>query len=214
MTTSEPAPKRHYDNRRRRELAAHTRDRIIDAGTDLVRESLRDWRGVTVAAVADRSGVHQRTVYRHFANERALRDAVMHRLERQAGVDLAELRLDGVAEAAARILRFVAACSLDEPPPLDPTLIDANRRQHDALLAAVKQDADRWPSGDRRIAAAVLDVLWAVGSYERLINDWGLDQDEAIRGITWAIRLVEQAVRDDQRPGRRRHPGRESRPNG
>ena len=202
--TDAAAPKRRYDNSRRREQANGTRERIVAAGAELVHESsIRDWRGVTIRAVAERAGVNERTVYRHFANERTLRDAVMHRLEQEVGIDLAELSLDGFADAAARIFRFVAAHRHDERVQLDETLVDANRRQHDALLAAVKAHAERWPSADRTVAAAMLDVLWAIASYERLVNDWQLDGEEAIRGLSWVIGLVEDAVRDGRRPPRK-----------
>lgn len=204
-STPRTGTRRRYDNSLRRERATQTRDRIVAAGAELLRESsIRDWRGVTIRAVAERAGVNERTVYRHFANERALRDAVMHRLEQEVGVDLAELRLGDVADVAARILRHVSGYPLSPRPPLDPTLVEANRRQHDALLAAVKEHAERWTSADRTVAAAMLDVLWAVGSYERLVNDWQLDRDEAIRGITWTIELVEDAIRDGRRPPRAR----------
>jgi AcrR family transcriptional regulator len=202
--TAAETPKRRYDNTRRREQANETRTRIVTAGAELVHESsIRDWHGVTIRAVAERAGVNERTVYRHFANERALRDAVMHRLEREVGIELSELTLDDFADAAARLFRFVASHRRDERFPLDETLVDANRRQHDALLAAVKAHADRWPSSDRTVAAAMLDVLWAIGSYERLVNDWQLDGDDAIRGISWVIGLVEDAVREGRRPPRK-----------
>jgi len=202
VTATQPAPaRRRYDNRLRQERAAQTRERIVTAGADLVRaSSIRDWRGVTIRAVAARAEVNERTVYRHFANERALRDAVMQRLERASGIDLTELGLDGVADAAARIFRLVSSYMSDPRPPLDPTLADANRRQHHALLAAVAAEAPRWSSADCRVAAAVLDVLWAVGSYERLVNDWHLDRDDAIRAISWTIGLVEEAVKSDHGP--------------
>ena len=202
--TAAATPKRRYDNSRRREQANETRERIVNAGAELVHESsIRDWHGVTLRAVAERAGVNERTVYRHFANERALRDAVMHRLEQEVGIDLTELTLDGFADAAARLFRFVASHRHEERLPLDATLVDANRRQHDALLAAVKEQADRWPSSDRTVAAAMLDVLWAIGSYERLVNDWQLDGEDAIRGISWVIGLVDDAVRDGHRPPRK-----------
>jgi AcrR family transcriptional regulator len=205
VSTGSASPaRRTYDNSLRRERAAQTRERIVAAGAELVHESsIRDWHGVTIRAVAEQAGVNERTVYRHFANERALRDAVMHRLEQEVGIDLAELSLDGFADAAARIFRFVASHRQDERVPLDATLVEANRRQHDALLAAVKAQADRWPSSDRTVAAAMLDVLWAIGSYERLVNDWQLDGEDAIRGISWVIGLVEDAVRDGRRPPRK-----------
>ena len=57
-----------------------------------------------------------------------------------------------------------------------------------------------WPEADRAIAAAMLDVLWSVASYERLVVDWELDPEQAIRGVTWVIGLVEEAVRRGRRP--------------
>jgi AcrR family transcriptional regulator len=206
VTTAQPAPaRRRYDNRLRAERAAQTHERIVTAGAELVRTtSIRDWRGVTIRAVAERAGVNERTVYRHFANERSLRDAVMRELEQEVGIDLDGLGLDDVADAAARIFELVSSYPLDARPPLDPTLAEANRRQHEALLAAVTAQTTGWTAPERNVAAATLDVLWAVASYERLVNDWQFDPDEAIRAITWAITLVADGVRAGRRPPRAR----------
>ena len=165
---------------------------------------------MTVRAVAERAGVNERTVYRHFANERALRDAVMRRLEEEAGVDLAGLRLENVAEATARIFEHVSAYPLEQRPALDPTLSEAGQRQRKALLGAVAARTAGWPEADRVVAAAMLDVLWSVESYERLVVDWHLDRGQAIRGVTWVIGLVEEALREARRPrrGLRTNPGR------
>jgi hypothetical protein len=46
----------------------------------------------------------------------------------------------------------------------------------------------------------MFDVLWSVASYERLVVDWQIDPERAIRGITWVIRLVEEAVRNGRGP--------------
>jgi len=173
----------------------------VAAGAELLRDaSIRDWSGVTMRAVAERADVNERTVYRHFPNERALRDAVIHHLERDAGIDLDEMQLENVADITARILRLVSSHPANPRPPLDPTLEEASRRQHKALLAAVTERATGWTAADRKMVAAVLDVHWAVGSYERLLIDWKLHPDEAIQALTWVIGLVEKAVREGRRP--------------
>ena len=75
----------------RRAQMAETRERILAAGSALVHEFKSwDWRPLTFRAVAERAGVGERTVYRHFATERELRDAVMTRCEQEAGVELGE----------------------------------------------------------------------------------------------------------------------------
>jgi AcrR family transcriptional regulator len=206
VTATRPASaRRRYDSALRRERAAQTRERIVAAGVQILRRSsIRDWRAMTVRAIAERAGVNERTVYRHFANERALRDSVMQRLEIDAGIDLTQMRLEDIADVTARILRFLGSYPLDPRPPLDPTLADANRRQHEALVGAVAECATRWPAEDRTLAAAMFDVLWAVASYERLVLDWELDSEDSIRAITWVTELVEDAVREGRRPPRAR----------
>jgi len=186
----------------RREQAAGTRERIVGAASELLHGgSVRDWRGLTMRAVADRAGVSERTVYRHFGNERGLRDAVMHHLEEQAGIVLETMRLEDVAEVAARIFDHVSTYPLESRLPLDPTLVDANHRQRGALLGAVAAQAEGWSETDRRIAAATLDVLWSIATFERLVADWQLDRAAAIRGATWVIGLIAEAVSSGRPPG-------------
>jgi hypothetical protein len=76
----------------------------------------------------------------------------------------------------------------------------ANARQRASLVAALAPHTAGWSSGDRAVAGAVLDVLWSVVSYERMVVDWELAPEDAIRGLAWAIGLVEAAVRDGQVP--------------
>jgi len=194
--------RRPYDATLRRQRAGETRERILAAGSALLHGSeVRDWHALTLRAVAERAGVSERTVYRHFANERLLRDAVMRRLEQEAGIDLAGMRLEDVADVTARIFAHVSSYPRGPRPALDPTLSEAGERQRAALLAAVAARTTRWRPADRTAVAALLDVLWSVASYERLVADWGLDRDHAIRVTTWLVRLVEEAIRKGRRPG-------------
>jgi AcrR family transcriptional regulator len=201
-TTTPPAARRRYDSTLRQQRASETRDRIVTAGCELLAESpIRDWRGLTMRAVAERAGVNERTVYRHLTNERGLRDAVIHRMEEQAGIDLGALQLEDVADVARRIFAEVSAHPLPQRPALDPTLSDASQRQHEALLRALAPRTEGWSEADRTVAAAMFDVLWGVAPYERLVADWGLDPETAVAGITWVIRLIEDAVIEGRRPG-------------
>ena len=193
--------RRRYDSPLRRQRAAETRERIIVAGADLLHGfPIWNWRALTVRAVAARAGVNERTVYRNFASERELRDAVLVRLEQEAGVDLEGLRLENLQDLTARILEYVSSFPLGPRTPRDATVAAANERQREALIGAVAPWTSEWPDVDRAIAAAMFDVLWSVVSYERLVVDWELDPKEAIRGVTWVIGLVEDAIRHDRRP--------------
>jgi AcrR family transcriptional regulator len=202
MVGPKPAPpRRRYDSTMRQKGAAQTRDRIVTAGCELLDGSpIRDWRGLTMRAVADRAGVNERTVYRHFTNERGLRDAVMHRLEQRAGIDLDQLQLDGIGDVARRIFTAVASHPLERRPSLDPSLSEASRREQDALLRALAPYVEGWTESDRVVAGAMFNALWRVAVYEHLAVDWELDEHEAIAGVTWVIGLIEDAVRAGRGP--------------
>jgi AcrR family transcriptional regulator len=196
--TSRATPRRSYVSPVRSERAAKTRERIIAAGAEILHEhAVWNWNALTMRGVARRAGVNERTVYRHFANEAELRGAVMERLEAEAGVALDDLQLDDLRAFTARVLGFVSSFPLDPRTTRDPTLMAAHDRMRDALLGAVQQGSTTMSATDRTIAAAMLDVLWSVGSYERLVADWGLDPQDAIAGVTWVIGLVERAIRED-----------------
>lgn len=200
--SKKPSSTRRYESPVRRQQALETRERIIEAGCKLLqRSSIRDWRDLTIRGVAEQAGVNERTVYRYFGNERGLRDAVMNRLEEKAGIELEGMRLEDVAAFAARIFAHVSAYPRRPKPLLDPTLSDASVRQKNSLVAAVAEHTSAWTDAERTAAAALLDVLWNVATYEHLVTDWEMDRDQAIETVSWAIGLVEDAIRNGRRPG-------------
>lgn len=194
--------RRKYDNTLRQQRAAQTRERIVAAGSDILHGSrVHDWSALTIRSAAERAGVSERTAYRYFENERALRDAVIQRLQEESGIDLDGLALGAVGDVAARIFRHVSTFPRTRRASTEPTLTEASRRQHEALLRAVEAKAAAWPETDRVVAAAALDVLWSVASFERLVVDWGFEREDAIRAITWVVELVENAILANHRPG-------------
>jgi AcrR family transcriptional regulator len=194
-------PHRRYNSPLRRQQAAETRQRIVIAGAELLHEyPTWNWRELTVRTVAKRSGVNERTVYRHFASERALRDAVLHRMRQEANVELSGMRLEDIASITSRILEYTSSFPVAPRTISDPTIAAANQRQREALLAAVTSSTKGWSSMDRRVTAAMFDVLWAVVTYERLVTVWGLEPEDAIRGITWVMGLIERDIAEDGRP--------------
>ncbi len=192
---------RAYDSPLRRAQAASTRDGILDAACALLRDSsIRNWRSLTIRAVANKAGVNERTVYRYFSNERGLRDAVMGHMEDAAGIDLSNLRLEDIAQVAGRIFAHVSSFQFEPKPPLVPTLTEASLRQREALHDALEPWTAEWPAEDAVAIAAVFDVLWSVGAFERVVADWQLERNQAIEVLTWTIGLVAEAVRQGRHP--------------
>jgi AcrR family transcriptional regulator len=192
---------RSYESPVRKQRAAETHERILAAGSELVHELPGwDWRALTVRAVAERAGVNEKTVYRHFSSERDLHDAVMRRLEEEADIDLGTLALDDVGAATERLYSYLASFPANPRPHRDPTFADTDKRRRAALLDAVAGARPDWSEKDRAMAAAALDLLWILPSFERLVTAWDLDADDAAATAAWVIGLLDVAIREGPPP--------------
>jgi|RhiMetdeSRZDD1v2_1073273.scaffolds.fasta_scaffold82839_3 AcrR family transcriptional regulator len=198
MTTSE---RRKYDSPVRRRQAAETRERILAAGSELVHGFPRwDWRELTVRAVAQRAGVNERTVYRHFSSERELHEAVIRRLQEEVGDPLDGLTLDGFGDVVAQLFAYLASFAASPRQTTDPTFVAVDERRRQALVAAVEPGTAAWSDADREMAAALLDALWSVPTYERLVGVWGLDTERATEAVTGLISLLVRSIQEGRRP--------------
>lgn len=194
---------RSYDSSLRRERAAGTRDRIVGAGAEIVHElSSWDWRKLTIRAVAERAGVHERTVYRHFATEDHLRTAVVARLEQESGMRPDDVSIEGLAEHVASLFAFLSRLASSREPEMDASLAAEDERRKAGLLAAVRLGVPTWGEPDQVLVAALIDVLVSVPAYRRFISGWHLDAAEATRGVTWLLSLLTTAMRDGPEPPR------------
>jgi AcrR family transcriptional regulator len=199
--TEATGQRRQYNSEVRRQQAADTRKRILSAGTHLLNHTPTfNWPALTIRAVASEAGVNERTIYRYFGSERELRDAVMHHLEEKAGVDYEQLRLEDVVPVSRHLFEFVSSRPSRPHASLDPTVADALQRKRDGLLHAVETLTGDWTPADRTVAAAMLDLLWSVSSYQDVADNWDLEPEDVSRGIIWLIRLLEDAIRANRPP--------------
>jgi AcrR family transcriptional regulator len=196
-----PPARRAYNSPLRQQQAVDTRQRILSVGVQIARELPSwDWSAMTFKAVGDGAAMSERTVRRHFTSERALRDAIQQRLMQECGVDFERVEVPQFAEAAEQVHRYLAGFASAPPPQADPgfTAMDAGRRA--ALLKAVARVTPNWKPADRAIAAATLDLYWNPLNFERFGSAWQLDQDQVAKLIRWAVRLMQDAIRDGKRP--------------
>lgn len=195
--------RRAYDSPARRRQAAETRARIVAAGAELAHGfATWDWRELTFRAVAERAGVGERTVYRHFPTERHLHDAVMQRLEDEAGISYEDVDLANLPEVTGRLFasleRFTVRDSVRTPA--DPTFTGVDERRRAALRRAVSAAAPGWSDGQRRAVAGLLDALWNLPTYERLVGPWNVPADDASAAVTWLMGKVLEAITADDPP--------------
>jgi AcrR family transcriptional regulator len=198
-----PKPKRGYESPLRKQRANETRERIVAAGAELVRGfAAWDWRGLTFRAVGERAGISERTVHRHFSNERKLHDAVVECLLKESGVMLDNMRLSDFDAATRRQFGYLSSFAVTPETVIDPSFAAIDQHRRDAVCAAVQQAAPDWSEEERNITASILDIFWHVATYERLLTAWQQPPELALRTVSWGIKLIEEAVRQGRRPGK------------
>lgn len=198
-----PPKRRAYDSPARRQQAAQTRDRIVSAGAALAHGFASwNWGELTFRAVAERAGVGERTVYRHFPTERLLHDAVMQRLEDDAGFTYEDVTLDNITAVTGQVFaalqRFSVSNSSQSPD--DATFTGVDRRRREALTRAVSGATPHWSQDQRDVVAGLLDVLWHVPNYERLVGPWNVPGADATAALAWLMDKVLAAIADDDPP--------------
>jgi AcrR family transcriptional regulator len=193
--------KRKYHSPLRRKQAAETRQRIVAAGTELVRGFPSwDWKNLTAKAVGERAGVSERTVHRHFSSERALRDAVLQGLVAESGVDLARLKLSRFDDVVVTMFEYLSSFAVAPDITLDPSQSKMDEMRKAALVDAVEEAAPTWSPQEQMMVAAVLDMLWQPATHDRLKLAWDLDVDQFPRVISWFTGLIQDALDKGNKP--------------
>ena len=162
---------RRYEQKRRAEQQAETRQRIVEAMVALHREV--GPARTTISAIAERAGVERLTVYRHFADEAAMFQACSAHFTAQVAPPDPTAWAD-VAEPAERLRAALLAfygyyrraedmlAHVHRDVPQLPALA-AVMAPWDAFVAAVRDGVlEGWeapPAARARLAAAVAHAL-------------------------------------------------------
>ena len=67
-------------------------------------------------------------------------------------------------------------------------------------MRSVSGAAPGWSDQQRRATAGLLDALWNLPTYERLVGAWGLTGADATNAVTWLMDKVLAAIADDEPP--------------
>lgn len=170
---------RPYRSERRREQAEQTRERVLNAATKLFEE--RGFDGASVAAIAERAGVSEETVYARFKNKRTLLGELVRRAVRGEDPKPVPEQEGPRAVVAAtdqhEQLRLFAAdivLRLERAAPLVAIVGGASRSEPELAELLARLHADRLKN-----LSVLVDALAANGPL-RLTND------EAVETV-WAL---------------------------
>lgn len=191
---------RPYDRGLRDRQAEGTREMILDGLRSLILEEPD--APVSFDALAARSGVNRRTIFRHFPTKEALLDSFWAKVNGELGprfwpeseADLTALppdlfaALDGIgpivraahASGAAREMRLQAN--------------DERRSAFRTALADVQ--ASLPPERARQLEAAV-QLMFSATAWMTMKDTWNLDGRQAGEAAAWAIDALIRAARDE-----------------
>lgn len=207
------AAQRAYESPLREEQAALTRQRILEAMTELLADP--DTEEVTIPLVSQRARVSLRTVYRHFPTREALFDAWGAWADERMPLHSYPQTLRELMEFAPRLYvsydeNEALICAMLSSKAARGVRIRTRRRRQRAFKAAMGELVAPLAPEAREQALAVVYLLVSAPAWRAMRDQWGLDGVEAGGAAAWAVRvLVEEIRRNPQgleRPSEKQRP--------
>ena len=194
---SNPRP---YRSPLRQKQAGATRTQILEALIDMVNEVGAS--DLNIKDLAKRAGVSERTVYRHFADRRALVDGLFDHIDERA--DWPDLgTIEHVDQLPAILTRSYLSYDDHERETralvlmnLDPGRTASVSQAHVAQSRELV--ARSFPDLAQEEAAgigAMLNLLGSSRTWLRLLDGHGMSGRESARFVGWAVELIVAELR-------------------
>lgn len=177
-----------------------TRQRISEAAAALLEEgSAAD--SITFKAVAERAGVTEMTVYRHFPTRNDLMQGLWRHLNTRMGkglgmpesIEALLAQHDALFAGFDRIApQIIASITTPQGREMRTAL---NKERRDAFIAIVRQAAPRLTGARLTGAAAVLQLLHSAYAWDAMRLHWGLSGKAAGDATKWAIETLLHEIR-------------------
>jgi AcrR family transcriptional regulator len=200
MNSVKPTSKPRYRSGLRRAQAELTRDRIRAAAAALL-EAGNTAESITFRSVAERAGVTEMTVYRHFPTRQALLTGLWEHLNAQMGPGIGMPRaahellgqhralFEGFDRIPAQIL---ASITTEQGREMRAALDEERRR---AFLAIVGEAAPALGRAEKTRAAAVLQLLHSAWAWASLREQWDFSGKDSATATLWAIETLLRELR-------------------
>ena len=182
--------KRKYHSPLREEQAESTRRRIVDALADLVEEG--DLQDISAAAVAQRAGVSQPTVFHYFPTKAALFQALASRQFRYVVEGLGPRTPEELADAIRTVYRRSNSIESLVRWTLANPIASSTPRPHRTermrlLQAALEDTLDRLPAAEAERLERIALLLSSPTASLYWKDYLGLSPDESADVAGWAL---------------------------
>ena len=176
----------------RDERKSSTRERILEATADLVREE--GSVDVPLTAVAARAGIGERTLYRYFATKSDLFTALFRWITQGATDEPIAPGSAGLLDVAAdffaayeRNPEIIRALSAEKPAELRASRAEQRRA---AVVDALDDEVAGVPEPRRTQVLAAVHLLTSSDAFLHANDFWGLDAGEVVAMSCWAVRAL------------------------
>jgi AcrR family transcriptional regulator len=191
-------PRRGYQSALRAEQVQLTRDRICEAVVALLDEGRAE--GLSVPAIAERSGVSVATIYRHFPNRAALLDGLTGWVGDRLGHRPEPLSLDELEEGTPERFRFFSSHAdelrLSKQLHSWRAALEHGQAARDReMTAALAPLTDHLEAGRARAMHGMFRVLFGFDHYDIVSGRFGADAETISEVVGWAARVLLRELR-------------------
>ncbi|MFO0630544.1 MAG: TetR/AcrR family transcriptional regulator [Polyangiales bacterium] len=191
--------RRTYSSPLRAEQMDRTREKLIEAGVELLTQETD--AEISVRTVAARAQVSVPTAYRHFADRDTLLDAMAHWIDDQIS---SSIPVPSSFDTASEWLRVIYA-NFDRNDrlmraqlrtPAGQSLRARNQKaRKPKLLEMTKRSLPSTSPDGRRRFTAILQLLANAPAWISLHDQWEMDGAEAGRVVSWAVETLFAEIR-------------------
>lgn len=198
---------RRYSSPLRDSQVQRTRELILAALVELLSEQPADQ--ITTREIAERAGVSQPTVYRHFPDRQALLEGLADRIAAGmasvAGDDAHVVTLDDLVRLVPRHMALADEHAVEAAAEAvfnaDPRRISrASRERSAALQRAVADALPDLSAREHRRVAALFRSLYSTQTWLRMREEFGIPGTESGPLIAWAIETLVREIRAGRCP--------------
>jgi len=197
---------RPYSSPLRDSQVQRTRDLILDALTELLSEQPSDQ--VSTREIAERAGVSQPTVYRHYPDRQALleglADRVTLRWDESTGGrrsrsldDLAANAVEDLANTEKHAVEAIAEAVLNADPR---RLSRASRERSEELRQLVVESFPEYSEREHLRITALLRCIYSVQTWLRMREEFGIPGTESGPVLAWAFQTLVDEIRAGKFP--------------
>ena len=179
----------------RQRMKAQTRALIVDELVTALAAGELD--GISHDALARRVGVSRQTIYRYFPDRDALMKALWERINSElnggaGGFPRSEAALlDQIGPLFANCDRNAPLITIAQSTPQGRALrLSVKERRSQAFLEASAEAAQALDRQDKRLAAAILQLLVGGQAWIELRQQWDLSGEQMARACGWAVRAL------------------------